>query len=321
MRNLSRLDFIPRDLAYAGTIGITLDVDSLVSAADAEHPDWKLLGSLSNYMSENIYESLPGQCASTMYQRALAALLLQEKVTLEKLFGMDPETALDDDQLKAVIARTRAGKQVFDDAIREGWHVWPIKTYVDAGLPKISSDNLAHALYEGLVDRECTHGLLAAVARLSKLGLAAESLKGAAEIVNRRATSGEASEGEMSIQVGEFAYPFRGDLYEFQINAMHAAISGDETVRKNLGWKVEDAAEVLWGQLMQWQSLYFGGRSTKTIAILLESAQTLLAKQVVAGASNAETELELYTLLEALKHPSNTISFRYAETRRVECKR
>jgi len=378
VRRLSRLDFIPRDLAFAGTVGITLDVDALVAAANSEHPDWKLLGSLSNYMSENIYESRPQQAASVLFQRALAALLLKNKVSLEQLFGMHPETALNDDQLRDIVAKTPAGKQVFDDTVRQGWHVWPVQTLIDQKSlpceierkitghakghlerhvaakvscfklserntlalamsyrsfaekpdakafvklcrsvllkqhPRINAEALADALYEGLVESKCKHGLKEAVSKLAKLGLPVESLKKSAELVNARATKGAAADGEMSIQVGGFSYNMPGDLGEFQINAMHAAISGDDAVRKNLGMSLEDAAETLWNELLSGQSLYFGLNPAKTLTTLLASAQSALAKLVAVPSQAADSALEVYTLLEALKHPAKSVSFRIA---------
>lgn len=378
VRRLSRLDFIPRDLAFAGTVGITLDVDALVAAANSEHPDWKLLGSLSNYMSENIYENLPQQAASVLFQRALAALLLKGKVSLEQLFGMDPATALDDDQLRDIVAKTPAGKQVFDDTVRESWQVWPVQTLIDTKslpceiereitghakghlerhvaakvscfklsarntlalamshrslaekpdakafvklcrsvllkqLPKINAEALADALYEGLVESKCRHGLEAAVSKLARLGLPVESLKKSAELVNARATKGSAADGEMRIQVGGFSYTMPGDPQEFQVNAMHAAISGDDGVRKNLGMSLEDASETLWNELLRWQSLYFGLNPAKTLTALLDSAQSALAKLVAVRGQAADAALEVYTLLEALKHPAESVSFRIA---------
>jgi hypothetical protein len=378
VRNLSRMDFIPRDLAFAGTIGIRFDVDSLISAADEKHPDWKLLASLSNYMSENIYESPELQLQSTLFQRALAALLIKGKVLLEELFGLDAENSLSDDDLRTLVAKTPAGKQVFDPTVRADWKVWPIKTFVDSKrtpsevekevtghakghltrhvdakvtcikfrranslalamrhrnltdkpdakafvklfrslllkqLPKIDADALANALYEGLVARECEHGLELVMERLTKLNLPADSLRPAAEVVNRRLSSETAADGEMSIRVGEFAYAFHGDPEEFRVNAMHAAISGDDTVRKNLGMTLEDAAGVLWWQLLLWQSLHFGLQPTKAFTKLLDEAQKALAANVLAGAPTAEGDLEAYTLLEALKHPADSVSFRIA---------
>lgn len=378
VRRLSRLDFIPRDLAFAGTVGITLDVDALVAAANSEHPDWKLLGSLSNYMSENIYEGLSQQAASVLFQRALAALLLKGKVSLEQLFGMNPETAADDDQLRDIVAKSPAGRQVFDDTVREGWRVWPVQTLIDPKslpceiereitghskghlerhvtakvscfklsarntlalamshrglaekpdakafvklfrsvllkqLPRINAEALADALYEGLVESKCKHGLEAAVVKLAKLGLPVESLKKSAALINARATKGAAAAGEMSIQVGGFSYTMPGDPQEFQINAMHAAISGDDSVRKNLGMSLEDAAETLWNELLRWQSLYFGLNPAKTLTALLDSAQSALAKLVAVPGHAADSALEVYTLLEVLKHPADSVSFRIA---------
>src|SRR5205823_7501176 len=155
-------------------------------------------------------------------------------------------------------------------------------------------------------------GLNAAIWRLSELDLPVDAVKAAAEIVNRRATSGLAMEGEMSIRVGEFAYPFHGDPQEFQINAMHAAISGDDKLREKLGMDLKLARWVLWGQLLQWQSHYFGVQSSKRLTALLNSAQAALAKEVLSGAATAKRDLEIYALLEALKQPADSVSFRIA---------
>jgi hypothetical protein len=376
VQNLSRLDFIPRDLAFAGTINIRLDIDSLVSSADEPHPDWELLAHLNDYMSENIYESSEQQLASTLYQRALAGMLIKGKISLEALFGLNLESALSDEKLKTLVAKTSAGRQVFQENIWKGWKIWPINTHVDPeqtpsevekeitgharghldrhvsakvtcvklrqenslGLairhqdltdkpdakafvklcrsllskqfPQISTEEIADALYEGLVARNCVHGLDSVVTRLSKLALPIDMLKKSAEIVNVRTTTRPAGAGEMSFQVGGFAYRMPSNPREFRINAMHAAIMGDETVRKNLGMSLEDAAEVLWDELLQWQSLHFGLRPSKILTTLVEAAQAGLVREVMRGAATAQFDLEIYTLLEALKHPADSVSFR-----------
>jgi hypothetical protein len=179
-------------------------------------------------------------------------------------------------------------------------------------LPRINPDELADALYEGLVARECKHGLAAVIKRLVQQALPAEALKPAAEVVNRRASSKSAGDGEMSIQVGGVAYAFHADPYEFEVNAMHAAILGDDTVRKNLGMSLEDASGVLWNELLRWQSLHFGLQATKTFSKLIDDVQAVLAKNVLAGVPTAEADLEAYALLEALKHPADSVSFRIA---------
>jgi hypothetical protein len=131
MRNLSRLDFIVRDLAFAGTLGIQLDVDNLVAAADDNHPDWKILDSLSDYMLDTLYESLPAQTTSVLFQRALAALLIKGNITLHSLFGLDLEQALDDEMLRTEMHRTKAGREALDHDRRKFWREWPIDTYLD----------------------------------------------------------------------------------------------------------------------------------------------------------------------------------------------
>jgi hypothetical protein len=378
-RNLTRLDFIVRDLAFAGTLGIQLDVDSLVAAAnDVTHPDWKLLGSLNAYMSETLYESLPAQMASVLLQRALADLLIKGKVRLEGLFGIDLNAALSDDGLREIIKRGPAGREVLDPSKRNAWQTWRINTYIDEqrapceveiaitgynkshltrhtssratclklqqrhglaiamrhqGLadrpeakafvklcrsvlnnqyPKLVSQQLTSALFDGLVDRHCEHGLDAAVERLSKLPVQAETLRRAADVVNRRASAKSDIAGEFSFMIGGYEYPLRGDPQQLQINTMHAALSGSDEVRKNLGVSREAAAETLWNELTAWQSIYFGLRPTKKVSAAVGEAQTLLAQNVIAAGQGAEVDLELYTLLEALNHPADSVSFRIA---------
>lgn len=375
-RRLRRLDFIPRDLAFAGTINIRLDLDTLVSAANEPHRDWKLLASLNNYMVENIYESPELQLASTLYQRALATLLTKRKLSLGALFGFEPASATNDDELRAIVAKTLIGKQVFDHSVRKCWRVWPIHTYVDEKrapvevekevtghakahlnrhvnarvtcvklerpnllglaishrdlndkpnakafvklcrslllkqIPRINEKEVANALYEGLVDRKCADGLEAAVKRLSKLGLPLDQLKKTAEIINDRANANSVAQGDVSIHVGGFAYRVPSERRQFIVNIMHAVIAGGGSAREILGFTPEDAAEVLWSELLRWQSLHFGLRCTKAFSNLLELAQHALAKQIVGGAPGAEADLEVYTLLEALKHPATSVSFR-----------
>lgn len=178
--------------------------------------------------------------------------------------------------------------------------------------PRLIAEHLIDALYEGLVDRTCTHELEAVATRLSKLDVSYNTLRNAAQIVNKRAIVTQATFGDVSFRIGGFEYPFQGDAHELAINAMHAAIMGDDKVRKNLDTTLQDAAEVLWHQILEWQTIYFGQRPTKKIYALVDEAQTKLALSVVASSSTAEKDLEIYTLLEALKHPSESISFRIA---------
>ncbi len=378
VRNLSRLDFIVRDLAFAGTLGIQLDVDNLVAAANAPHPDWKLLGSLSAYMSETLYESLPAQTASVLLQRALADLLIKGKLDLEAFFGIDLDSALSDDDLKRLIDRRPAGREVFDATTRNAWRAWPISTFIDPQrvpcelekaitghnqshltrhtsaratclklrkehtlaiairhqslanrpeakafvklcrsvldqqYPKLVSQQLTSALFDGLVDRHCEHGLERAVDRLSQLPIGLPTLRNAADVVNARASGKSAVVGDFSFKIGGYEYPFRGDPQDLQINTMHAALSGSDGVRKNLGVSIEDSAAILWGELTAWQSIYFGMRPSTKVSAAVEEAQKLLAQHVIAAGPGAEADLETYALLEALKHPRDRVSFRIA---------
>jgi hypothetical protein len=51
---------------------------------------------------------------------------------------------------------------------------------------------------------------------------------------------------------------------------------------------------------------------TKKVSAAVEEAQSILAQQVIGAGLGAEADLELYTLLEALKHPKKSVSFRIA---------
>jgi hypothetical protein len=376
IRNLSRLDFVVRDLAFAGTLGIQLDVDNLVAAANAEHPDWSLLDKLSEYMSETLYESVPAQTASVLFQRALAALLINGKVSLEQLFGIDLQRALDDEHLRDVMLRTAAGREALEPDRRESWHAWPINTFIDINrvpcelerditghnkghlslhvskhatclklranhtlaiaishqslaarpdaavfvklcrsilhkqYPKLVPGQLTDALLEGLIDQKCQHALPLATERLSKLPVELKTLRKAANVVNNRASGQLETSGNFSFMIGGYEYPIRGDPQELQISTMHAALSGNDTVRGNLGISVEDASELLWAELLRWQTVYFGLRPTQAVLSLADEAQKNLGARVAASAATAAEDLEVYALLEALKHPDKGVSFR-----------
>jgi hypothetical protein len=162
------------------------------------------------------------------------------------------------------------------------------------------------------VDRHCEHGLESGTERLSEISLDVGVLRKAADVVNSRASGQSGATEEVSFKIGHYEYPFHGNPRELQINTMHAALSGNDTVRKNLGITVEEASEVLWDQLLEWQSVYFGRHASQKITALVDAAQDKLARQVIAAGPTAEVDLELYTLLEALKHPGDNVSFRVA---------
>ena len=378
LNNLCRLDHVVRDFAFAGTLGIQLDVDNLVSSANDAHADWKLLGSLNSYLVDTLYESIPAQTVSVLYQRALANLLVSGKISLDVLFGIDLNEGIQDDDLKTLVGQQKAGREVFDADRRKSWRTWRINTYLDKQClpceverqvtghrkgfltrhtssratcfklqrdhnlaitichrdladrpqakvfvklcrsvlsrqyPKLISEQLTAALFEGLVARKCQHGLRSASERLGRLNLQLSTLQRVADIVNKNASRRSEVSGDLSFKIGGYEYPFRGDPQELQINTMHAALLGDDAVRNNLGVTVQGVAELLWDELLDWQSVYFGSRTPQKVLALIDEAQDRLSQQVVTVESTAGADLELYALLEALKHPHEHISFRVA---------
>ncbi len=370
---LNRLDYVVRDLAFAGTLGIRVDIDGLISASDRDHPDWELLRYLDKYLESTIYESIQSQTDSILFQRALANLLLSEKISLESLFGINTALDVDDDKLADTLGKTQAGREVFDHDLRSAWQTWPVNCFVDSQLapcsveqiitgrpkqhlvahtrtkvtcmrmnedhslglsmcyldqvkrpaakafiklcrsillkkyPQLNPEHLTTALYEGLINRTCEHGLKKASKRCADLQISEGILRGAADVVNKRADIAPQRPANLSIRIGSFDYPLRGDL---TINIMHAAVKGNDEVRKNLGVSVAEAAEILWSQILSWPSVYFGLRPSQKILQLLDEAQSTLGRQVLASLPSAQDDLELYTLLEALKHPDSGVSFR-----------
>jgi hypothetical protein len=378
IRNLTRLDFVVRDFALAGTLRIQLDVDSLVAAANEQRSEWGLLSRLSDHLSETLYESLDAQTASVLFQRALAALLIEEKISLESLFGIDANEALTDDQIVTAMKKTANGREAFDPKQRDSWRAWQISTFIDSQVlpcelerkitgydkghlsqhtstrvtcfkltkkhrlalamshqstvdrptakafvklcqhvlqnqyPRITTGQVSDALFDGLLAMHCQHGLAEAVKRLGGLEVSLETLARAARVVNSHATGAKDMSGEFRFKIGDYEYAYHGDLQEIQINMMHAALMGSDGERKRLGVSQEAAAQILWRELLNWQSVYFNRKPAKSIRQLIEAAQGLLAKHVVAAAPDAPVELELYVLLEALKCPDSGVSFRLA---------
>jgi hypothetical protein len=375
VRNLDRLDYIVRDLALAGTMGIQLDVDNLVAEVNTPHLDWKLLRSLSAYLSETRYESTQAQMTSMLFQRALAPLLITHKVTLETLFGLGSSSALSDQTLSARIRRTKSGREVFEDRLRLAWRPYEIETDVDSKrtlydfetttstskktvlsqhtrikvmsyktlkpnqiaiamryldhnerpsayaivklchnilkrqYPRLSSQDLTSVMYGCLLDYKSQNKLAEAITRLSSLESCLEYLPAAANVVHRRTLrKAKVVEGAKFI-VGEHEYPVRSNPHEMGINVMHAALSGDDTVRRNF-MSEKDAAEMLWKEILEWQSIYFTSRPSKELTLLLTAAQSALLKNVIENGSTAAKDLELYVLLEALTQPTEKTTFR-----------
>ena len=130
-RNLSRLDFVIRDLTYAGRMGVTLDVDRLVSQPkDDEDPDWRLLGSLYAYLADTLYSHPSIQLQASLFHRQLARRLIDNKIKLAQLFGTDAHSYFTDRDVISVVESDSKGKDIFDPLLRESWHTWTIKASI-----------------------------------------------------------------------------------------------------------------------------------------------------------------------------------------------
>jgi hypothetical protein len=133
---MNRLDYVVRDLNFGGRLGVTLDVDRLVAGANNdEDPDWRLIQSLDFYLTETLYTSFQRQTEAVIFQRTLAELLIKRKVSLEMLFGIDPNNYLTDDDLKEIICRVSQGKELFNPLYRKDWQTWCIRAAVDRHNP------------------------------------------------------------------------------------------------------------------------------------------------------------------------------------------
>jgi hypothetical protein len=376
VKNLNQLDFIVRDLTFAGSLGIQLDVDNLVAAANSDHEDWKLLNSLNGYLTSTLYASVPVQVASVLFQRALAANLINKKIGVEALFGLDIANAISDDELVGVLKKTAVGRDAFDSQLNRSWRAWEIDTYIDdrqipcelekqitahgkqhltrhtsarvtcykpirrhclavaishedsakrptakafvklckrllvTQYPELDVEQLTDALLEGLLDRRCANALDTVSKRLSLLNVDVKVLRGAANAAIRRTDQKADADSQLTIRIGGYEYPYRGNPVGMQISAMHAVLAGDEELAKKLGVTREWAAEILWTDILRWQNAYFSPRPSVAVRTLLESAQARLALSVISGGEGAAIDLECYALLEAMKHPPAGVSFR-----------
>jgi hypothetical protein len=180
----------------------------------------------------------------------------------------------------------------------------------ESTISSFKSKHLSDVLIEGLIGRKSNHGIQEAADKLGSFRVDISKLRKAADFVNKR-FSRSIVIGEFKFKIGEYEYPLRTDPQGVTINTMHAALSGDDKVRANLRITTEQAAGMLWGALLDWQTIFFGLESRKTILDVVNEVQNELSKQVVARSPGGEIALELYTLLEALKQPS-TVSFRVA---------
>ncbi|MEN6343014.1 MAG: hypothetical protein ABFC89_10720 [Methanospirillum sp.] len=378
MERLSLLDFVVRDLAYAGTLGIRVDIDGLVAAADSDHKDWGLIYNLARYLQNNLYEKEQGQVISVLYQRLLADLLINGRITLDALFGMG-QNPLDDPGLIKIIKKTQVGKDIDDASLRSAWQTWVIKIphkdgqlpfEIEAAIngnemgdftgtkrtlvtciclhqnnsiglalchkdldtrppaqayvrlierlsrihgPRLQQNQIEKALCQGLINRKCENDLQGAIAHLAAFEYPLNLLREVADIFKDAWESASSVDMDLALRIGSREIPFRNDPDIFEIYLIIEYLRMADSDRPTrLGLTRLGVAVLIWQRLLNYQGLFFSHRPKRQIIALLDCAQAFLAREVVNGGPQAARDLELYSLLEALKHPRNAISFRMA---------
>lgn len=178
--------------------------------------------------------------------------------------------------------------------------------------PFIDADDLVQSLVEGFVGTAFKHKLYGVINRCASLNQSNNLLKRVAASVVRKKAVADTAPDHLFLKIGDLKYPIPSSASGFRFNLVHAALSATDEIRGKLGITFQDASSELWQELLLWQSMYFGLRPAKIVIDLLETTQQALAREVIKGTSTVETDLECYTLLEALKHPEKGISLRFA---------
>ncbi len=130
-RRFNRLDYVVRDLSFTGRIAVYLDVDRLLAhVQDKQDPDWHLVDSLDDYLTDTLYASEKHQLEAAIFQRTLADLLIKGTVSLDELFGGQDDKYINDDALTDLLKRTAQGQSLFDMLNRSHWSVWRLPAKV-----------------------------------------------------------------------------------------------------------------------------------------------------------------------------------------------
>jgi hypothetical protein len=380
IENLGRLDYVVRDIAFAGTLGIHVDIDGLIALVEEDLYDWDLIKTLENYLQDTLYEDYEIQIGSILYQRALADLLIKKKISIETLFGMDSELNLDDNALIKIIQKTKAGAEVFNPDILNSWDTWPIAMYLPPtqvpsiieksitkqstnghltghlhnratcfkmtqdhtlGLaichrdlanrptpysfvilcqrillqqyPNVNTEQLNKALFEGLIAKDCDHKILDTIKRLAELQLSTDLLKGAIEVIKTKSNNRLTDENNISVRIGEVDYPLSADPRKLALDTLSFVLSSKSLPHNQaLIAYLRQGSLIIWAELLNWQSVYFGNKPSKKVIDFITEAQRLLAINVVNQTPSSQSDFEIYTFLESLKNPSDRISFRMA---------
>lgn len=105
------------------------------------------------------------------------------------------------------------------------------------------------------------------------------------------------------LKIGGVDYALPTGQESLVMHVMHAALQGDAKTRETIGMSVEDANHVLWREICQWQTDYFGTKKRSSLIKLLEEFQNELSDRIISNKGTLGIDMETYTFLEALKHP------------------
>ena len=380
IRRLHQLDYVVRDLHLTGRIGIILDVDRLVANVNLpEDPDWLLIRQLDYYLVNNLYEAANRQTESAIFQRTIAQILINKKISLTNIFGTDPQNYLSDAEFIQVVRKRKQGSELFDLGVRQYWKTWVIRGAVNKDRPPLFLERklsgrrkgntllndpsckriIAHqltqphrialsirhrdasdrptpsafiqackkvaevmypsyeildvhkAMLEGLFGSDIKHNLHEVVVDLSNIELADyRGLGAVAKYVVKHSSKTGLVEEDVKIVIAGVEQPLDRTGIVMPLRIMQAALSGSDDQRRKLGMSIENARQMLWTYLFQWQERFFQKAPVQSLRTLNKAMQEALYARIMAGEETKGKDLELYILLESLKHPNENVRFR-----------
>jgi len=185
-----------------------------------------------------------------------------------------------------------------------------IRSILNRQYPLLDSEKLINILVEALCGAKIQHDLpkiIECLAPFSSKHLS--EMKKVANIVIKK-YSGDRANEPISIRLGYIDYPLPSSHVGFRANMMHAAIYAPEEMRKKMKIGLTAASKLLLHELFFGQPIYFSHilrmKSVENLMTMMQNDLIALIKQNKDVPSN----LEYYTFLEALKYPSEKISFR-----------
>ena len=186
-----------------------------------------------------------------------------------------------------------------------------VRSLIKNQYPLLESSQLTTALCEGLLGSRVKHKLDKAVEDLPMLDTLDNPLtKRIATMIYAQTSKGVSSD-QVALQVGGMDYPLllaRANGVQMELAASWLST----TAQFGSGAAINDdlATRVLWKELLQWQSMYFDANPSKDITRFIDRTQTTLAQGLIGRVSDPGRALEHYVLLESLKYPRDSVSFR-----------